>query len=67
MMKKATYLQPIIKVVSFTVESGFQGTNMGTDKFFSDRILSSNNDYATGERFTEYTDDGGNFSIGRWE
>ena len=25
------------------------------------------NDYATGERYTEYTDNGGDFSMGRWE
>ena len=66
MIKKATYLQPTIKVVAFNVELGSQAS-VGADMCFSDRMLRGNNNYATGERFTEYTDDGGDFSIGRWE
>lgn len=66
MMKKATYLQPTIKVVAFKVEEGYNASRLGADNLFSDRLF-KNDTYATGERFSEYTDGDGNFFSGRWE
>lgn len=61
-MKKATYIQPIVKVVQFQVESGFNASRLG-HSFLTGR----RDDFATGEHFTEYTDESGEYSIGRWE
>lgn len=67
MMKKATYIQPTIKIVAFTVESGYAASPLGANTTLADRMWRHTNDYATGERYTEYTDNGGDFSMGRWE
>ena len=66
-MKKTTYLQPIIKVVAFKVEGGFDvSPQVGAEHVVSDRLFRDDS-YATGERFTEYTDNDGGFFAGRWE
>ena len=64
-MNKLSYIKPEITVVEFKVESGFQGSmdrNMLGAQFERDR----SSRYYTGESYTDFTDDGGSFSTGRW-
>ena len=60
-MKKALYIQPTIKVVKFQVESGFAGSVR-----LGECILDRRSDYATGETYTQYTDNDGQYDLGRW-
>ena len=61
MMKKALYIQPTIKVVKFQVESGFAGSVR-----LGESIIGRRSDYATGETYTQYTDNEGQYDYGRW-
>ena len=61
MMKRATYLPPTVKVVQFYVEAGFAGSNEPVGLTFS-----RGSKCTTGETYTEYTDNNGEFFSGRW-
>ena len=60
-MDKSSYIKPVIKVVSFQVEQGFQSSPL-----LGIHLVPRGEDVSTGENFTEITDNGGEYYPGRW-
>ena len=60
-MDKSSYIKPVIRVVSFQVEQGFQSSPL-----LGIQLVPRGENVSTGENFTEITDNGGEYYPGRW-
>lgn len=60
-MDKSSYIKPVIKVVSFRVEQGYNSSPL-----VGLSLVPRGGNVSTGENFTEITDNGGEYYPGRW-
>lgn len=64
-MKRLTYEPPIVTVVEFRVEQGFQSSQQPMTLGLR-HAREDFSHYSTGEDYSEFTDNGGGFSMGEW-
>ena len=67
-MNKQPYIQPQLTIVDFKVENGLVDTGysgLQNHESFLERLFQDNS-YTTGETYTTFTDDQGQYATGTW-